>query len=195
MPLRRRIHQDPAAVRHWLIVVVLAAVLAALVGHAQDRADTARARWGRTRVVWVADRPVRAGDQLDGSVRATRWPTALAPRSAVGQVPVDARAAGPIDAGAAITSALVEPQDTDRRTVAVPVGDARLPVQEGDRVDVWATADPSTVPDGDDPTRRVASGARVAATSDRSVVLEVAPAQVAAVAAAAATATITLVGR
>ena len=59
---------------------------------------------------------------------------------------------------------------------------------------MWATADPTTLADGQATTRRVATGARVAAVTDRTVVLEVRPAQVEALAAASATATITLSG-
>ncbi|MCU1369288.1 MAG: Flp pilus assembly protein RcpC/CpaB, partial [Ilumatobacteraceae bacterium] len=94
-----------------------------------------------------------------------------------------------------ITAAVLEDDGPQHRTVPVPIGDAGLPVRAGDRVDVWATGDPSTSTDGRAATHRVASGARVAAASDRSVVLEVTPGQVEAVAAAAATATITLAGR
>ncbi|MCU1372460.1 MAG: hypothetical protein JWO77_3654, partial [Ilumatobacteraceae bacterium] len=97
VPLHRRIRQDPAAVRHWLVVGLLAWALAALVGHAQERAETTRSRWGRTQAVWVADRPVRAGDPLHGAVRSARWPTALVPAAAVSRVAPGARAAGPID--------------------------------------------------------------------------------------------------
>lgn len=195
VPLHRRIRQDPAGVRHWLLVGALAWLLASVVGHALDRAEAARERWGPTEAVWVADRPVRTGDRIDGAVRAARWPAALVPDAAVSQIPSGARAAGPIDPGTAITGAVIGDGRRERRTVAVPLGDARLPVREGDRVDVWATGDPATATDGRAAARRVASGARVASASDRSVVLEVDPAQVERLAAAAATATITLVGR
>lgn len=195
VPLHRRIRQDPAAVRHWLLVAALAWALASAVGHALDRAEATRARWGRTEAVWVADRAIGAGEPLAGSVRTARWPDALVPGAPLAQVPPGARAAGPIDPGTPITRALVDREGPDLRTVAVPLGEARLPVQEGDRVDVWATRDPATSPEGEGSTRRVASGARVAATTERSVVLEVTPAQVGPVASAVATATISLVGR
>lgn len=194
VPLRRRLRRDPAAIRHWLLVAALAWVLASLVGRAVSRAEDTQQRWGRTVPVWVVERPLRAGDRLQGTARRHRWPAALVPRSAVDQLPPEGRAAGPVDAGAVVTEGLVERDAGSRRTIAVPRPDASLPVAEGDRVDVWATADPATTADGTGLTRRVASGARVAAASSASVVLEVDPAQVDDVAAAGATATITLVG-
>ena len=194
VPLHRRVRQDPAAVRHWLVVAALAWLLASLVSGALHRAERTREQWGRTTEVWVAERSLRAGEQLVGAVRIRRWPAALAPRAAVERVAPTARAAGPIDAGAAITGAMVERSGTERRSVALPLPDARLPVEDGDRVDVWATADPATVADGAAATRRVAVGARVASSTAGSVIVEVPPNQVAAVADAAATATITLVG-
>ncbi len=180
--------------RHWLIVGVAAWVLASLVSGALHRADEARERWGRTTRVWVAARPVRPGERLDGAVRSHRWPAALVPAAAVDEVVPGARGASTIDAGTAITEAMVERHGGERRTVALPVSDAQLPVEAGDQVDLWATADPATVPDGAAATRRVATGARVVGSADGSVVVEVAPDQVAAVADAAATATITVVG-
>lgn len=195
VPLHRRIRQDPAAVRRWLVVLALAWLLASIVGTARDQADAARARWGRAAAVWVVDRPVRAGEPLGGAVRRTRWPAALVPHAVVAHIPTGARSAGPLDEGTPVTAAVIADDGPRRQTVAVPVGEARLPVEAGDRVDVWATSDPATTADGDALTRRVAVDARVASSSDRAVVLEVAPAQVDAVATAAATATVALVGR
>jgi len=194
VPLHRRLTQEPAAVRHWLVVAGLAWVLASLVSGALHRAESARRQWGQTTSVWVADRPLRPGERLMGSVRVRPWPAALAPSAAIEDVAPATRAAGPIDSGAAITDAMVERRGSERRTVALPVPTARLPVTEGDRVDVWATADPASVADGAPLTRRVAVGARVAAAAEGSVIVEVAPRDVAALADAAATATITLVG-
>ncbi|WP_421118790.1 SAF domain-containing protein [Aquihabitans daechungensis] len=195
VPLHRRIRQDPAAARHWLLVAALAWVLAALVSGALHRADEARRQWGRTTPVWVAAHPLRPGERLHDAVRLRRWPAALVPAAAISDVDPGSRASTAIDTGAAITAAMVERPGGERRSVALPVPDARLPVEEGDRVDVWATADPATVADGAPATRRVAADARVVRSADASVVVEVSPGQVAAVADAAATATITLVGR
>ena len=107
VPLHRRLRQDPAAVRHWLVVVALAWLLAALVTSSLDRAAAARDRWGRTTVVWVAARPLRAGDPLRGALHARRWPAGLVPASVVRRPSDDQRAAAPIDAGTVLSDAMV----------------------------------------------------------------------------------------
>jgi Flp pilus assembly protein CpaB len=189
----QRLRRDPAAVRHWLLVAVLAGLLVALVGHALARADQTRRRWGSTTVVWIAAHPLRRGDDLAGALRREQWPAALVPDAAITE-PSTGRAATALDAGVVVTSAMVERQTTLRRTVAVPLPDAHLPVVEGDRVDVWATAEPGATVDQGEATRRVATDARVVDASRGSVVLEIAPSQVPSVTEAAAAATVALVG-
>lgn len=198
VPLHRRIRLHPAALRYWLLVLAGALVLSSVVGHAVSRATQAEAAWGRTRTVWVTVAPLAAGDPASGSVRARRWPTALVPPRALTTRPGSgARAAAAIDAGTALTASLIQDVggSADRRTVAVPLPDAHLSVERGDRVDVWATADPATVADGEVATHRVAVDAQVLEQGDRSAVLAVSPKDVTALTDAAATATISLVGR
>lgn len=194
LPILRRLRRDPAAIRHWLAVAIAAALLVSLVDRAVGDAERTRHRWGRTTAVWVATEPIRAGDDLAGAVRSARWPAALVPDAALEADPGDARAAGPLDRGSIVTSALVAPDDDRGRTVAVPLPEAHLPVEAGDRVDVWATADPATVADGADGTERVARDARVVQAGRSSVVLEVDEEEVDDLAAAGSTATLTLVG-
>ncbi len=194
VPLHRRLLRDRAVIRHWLVVAVLAWVLAALVTSAVDRAETTQRRWGRTAPTWVVDRPVRADEVLDGALRRERWPVALLP-AATAQPPPGARAAVALDAGVVLTDAMVARAGADGRTVALPLPDAHLPVREGDIVDVWATSDPAVAEDGTADAQRVATGARVVATQEGGVVLEVDPDRVAGVAEAGASATISLVGR
>lgn len=178
-----------------MLVAVLAWALAALVGNAVEQADDARLRWGRTTTVWVADRALTAGEPFAGAVRSRPWPAGLVPEAALRSIPRRARAAGPVDPGTPLTGAAVERPPVARRTISIPVPEAGLPVEVGDRVDVWATADPAAVADDrGQETRRVASAARVVRSGDRAVVIEVRPAQVESVADAAASATITLVG-
>ena len=192
-PLHRRPFADPAALRRWLLVAALAAGTGLLVSRAVASAESARHRWGDTRTIQVAARARAAGEPLAGAARPERWPVGLVPEAALAEVPPGARAAGPIDAGAPLTAALVaEADDAGRRRVAVPVGTAPLPLDAGDRVDVWATTDPS-VGDGGLETRRLAAGAVVAWADHVSVVVAVAPDEVADLAEAAALATITLV--
>lgn len=187
---------DPAAVRYWLLVGALAVVLASVVGHALSSAEAERARWGRTRTVWVATAAIGLGDPLGPSVRSEPWPAGLVPPGAVHAAPTGRRAARPIAPGEPITSsALVATGDaTRRRSVSLPLGDGHLPVEAGDRVQVWATADPTTVADGQLPTRLLAPSAVVDRTGDGWAVVLVQPDEVRALADAAATATITLVG-
>ena len=195
-PWRRRAQVTPAALRYWLFVATLAVVVAAVVGHAVDRAASAERRWGGTRVVFVTTRTVRRGERLDRASRAEHWPTALVSARAVARLPAGAVAAAAVDPGVPLTAALVTGarRAVGTRTVAVSLGDARLPVRAGDLVDVWATADPTEVPDGEPATRQVASDATVVATTGTTVVLAVPPRAVADVADAAATDTVTLVG-
>ena len=189
---------DRAALRYWTSVAIAAVLLAGLVGHAVSTAGQAQQRWGRTRPVLQTTGPVRAGAALDGATRIVRWPIALVPTHALAELPPGARAAAPLDRGTALTESLVDQRRAGsaptRRTVAVALDQAPLPVTDGDRVDVWSSADPSTVADGHAVTRRVASGALVEHAGRHVVVLSVVPADVAKVADAAATGTITLVG-
>jgi hypothetical protein len=183
--------------RRWLLAVALAVTTAAVIGSVVDRAQAVRHRWGPTRAVLVLDHPVDAGDPLAGASAPARWPAALVPDGALAHLPAGARAAAPATAGSPLTRAAVASDDpgtgSGRRRVALPAGSARLPLQRGDRVDVWATTDPSLT-DGGLATRRVAVGALVVAEGGRTVVVAVEPGEVADVAGAAALATLTLVG-
>jgi hypothetical protein len=196
VPLHRRAQADPAAARSWLAVAALALAAAALVGHAVGGAQRAEQRWGHRRTVLVTTRTVRAGTPLAGAVRPQAWPEGLVPPRALRAIPPGAWAAADLDPGVALSAAAVRGPGQGRgrrRTVALRAGDAPLPVREGDRVDVWATVDPSLA--GDKPaTRRIAVGAVVTAASDRTVVVAVEPGEVAQVARAATLATVTLVG-
>jgi Flp pilus assembly protein CpaB len=175
------------------VVVALAALTGLLVSRAMAAAESARHRWGETRPILVAERARAAGEPLHGATRTVRWPVGLVPDGALADVPPGALAAGPVDAGAPVTRALVASGDDDgRRRVALPMGGAPLPLDPGDRVDVWATTDPS-LGDGGLTTRRLATGAVVASADHAAVVVAVAPDEVADLAEAAALATITLV--
>lgn len=197
LPLHRRPLADPRALRRWLLVALLAAVTAAITGSVLSRAESARSRWGSTRPVLVTDRAIEAGDPLAGAVTEARWPRALVPDDALTRLPDEAVAAGPVAAGSAVAGMLVaergDPVGPDRRRVALPVGVARLPVAAGDRVDVWATVDPS-ISGTRLSTSRVAVGAVVTEAGAEAVVVAVAADEVPAVAEAAALATVTVVG-
>ncbi|WP_426571645.1 hypothetical protein [Aquihabitans sp. McL0605] len=193
----RRLRLHPAAIRYWLLVAALACVVAAVVAHAVQEAATAQQAWGRTRTVLVATRHLAEGEPLAGATRSERWPVHLVPVGAVDRLPTSARAGASLDRGVPLTASAIQPPAPgagDRRSVAVPLADAHLPVERGDRVDVWATRDPTDVADGDASTVRVARDARVLSVDDQRAVLSVPPAEVPLLAEAAARADLTLVG-
>ena len=196
LPLHRRLLADPAAARRWLVVIALATATAGLTCRFLAGAETSRRSWGHTRTVLVVDRAVETGEPLAGAVTAARWPVALAPDGVVADLPDGARASGPLGPGSPVTDAVVAdslPGGDGRRRVAVPVGATRLPLEPGDRVDVWASIDPSLA-GGELATRRVATDATVTSTGEATVVVAVDPDEVAPVAEATALATVTLVG-
>ncbi|MGI8756339.1 MAG: SAF domain-containing protein [Acidimicrobiales bacterium] len=198
MPLHRRLLLDPATLRSWAGAVVLAVVVAAGVGRVVARAQAAEDRWGRSRSVLVATRPVRTGDRLAGSVRLTSWPAGLVPAGWPTALTAGVRAVAPLAVGAPVTPSTFNDNgrngesDGGRRRVAIAAGDAPLPLRRGARVDVWATTDPS-LNDGELVTHRVAASAVVASAGSHVVVVAVRPGEVAAVTEASTLATISLV--
>lgn len=198
VPWPRRLLMDPVALRYWALAVVAALAVSVVVARSLAAADAARAGWGRSTPVVVATASVEAGDALDGSVRVEQWPRALAPSDVAPELPRGARAKVALGPGTPITAALLEGEaggdPTDgRRSIALPLGPDRLPVERGDRVDVWGSVDPGLSPAGT-ATRRVATGAIVVAATEQLVVVAVDPAEVAEVAEAVAIAALTLVG-
>jgi len=197
VPRRLRLLLDPAALRHWLLVLALAALVAGIVARSLGAAERARQAWGSTAPVVVAARDLEPGEALDaGALQTVRWPTALRPAAALRAPPADGTTAGvALAAGMPIDAAQTRsPERLDHlRTVAIPIDGAALPVRVGDEVDVWAVAD-ALVADGDPRSRRVATGAEVVARSDGAVVLALDADDVEATTAAAATAVVVLVG-
>jgi hypothetical protein len=193
LPLHRRVLADPAALRRWLLVIALALAAASITWRVVAAAEDARAAWGTTRSVLVTEAPVAAGEPVDAVVER-RWPVALAPPDALGTLPTDARAAGPLAPGVPLTASALAARgtDLDRSRMALPAGANPLPLDPGDRVDVWTTVDPSLT--GAAPTtRRVAADVTVVTADPDTVVVAVDHEEVAAVAEAVALATLTLV--
>ncbi len=197
LPLHRRALSDPATLKRWILVGVLAVTAAGITGRVVDAAEATKARWGEMVPVLVASRAIEADGIVGDAVEVARWPRALVPREALSdpsQLPDDAVAAGPIAAGTPLSALdFTQPEVGDRRWhVAVLVGTAPLPVEAGDRVDLWATVDPSLA-GGRSTTRRLAEGAVVVSASDASTVVAVTEDEVGDVAEATALATVTLV--
>lgn len=199
VPLHRRILLDPVALRSWLLVGAAAVVVAALVGHVVSRAEATRRRWGETRSVVVAGRPIPAGGRLAGATEVRTWPVALVPIGAVraGEVDDDARATMPVTAGSVLTTRALGPiRSSDpasgRPRLAIPLGRTHPPLRRGDRVEVWATTDPSLT-NGRLSTDRVVGRAMVTAVDDASATLAVSPEEVPEMAEAVTISTITVV--
>lgn len=189
LPWRLRLLTDPAALRHLLAVLVLAGLLATLVGRAVGAADRAQRRWGATRAVWVVREPVGPGEPLAATtVERRRWPVALVPAGALRARPeATAVAAAQLPAGVPITAdALRERPDADRRTVSIAAGPEAPPTAVGAVVDVWAVGDALAPTEEPTAATRIARSAEVVRYDDRSIVVAVDPGEVAAVVAAAA---------
>lgn len=194
LPLHRRPFADPVAYRRWLVAGALALAVAMATSHLLSTAAAARHRWGDTRTVLVTRHPVKAGDGLTGATEKMQWPIALIPEGTLTRLPTDARSVGALAGGMPITeAALVRAGGggRDRKRIAVATNNARLPLRPGDRVDVWATVDPSLA--GTDlTTRRIAVAALVTSATPRTVVVAVRAREVPGVAEAVALATVTL---
>lgn len=162
---------------HWALVTGLALAVGAIVVHHGRGVDRARAAWGTTSTVWVADGPLEPGEPL--AARAIAVPRAVVPLGALDAAPpVGSLAAQHLSAGEIVTAFDVaggpdELVPAGWRTVAVAVDERSLVVAVGDRVDVAA--------DG----AVLASGGRVVSVGPSSVAVAV-PADVAAAVAVAA---------
>lgn len=196
LPWRLRLLTDPALARHWLVVLALAGLLATVVARAIATAEQAQRRWGDGATVVVAAHDLEAGAPLDGdALREVRWPLALIPADALRRAPPPgSTASAALAAGVSITEGAVrDPGRSDgRRTVALATSSAALPVEVGDRVDIWSIEDPASVPDGTERADRVARGAEVVRTIEGGVVVALDADEVEAT--AAATAPVVLVG-
>lgn len=198
VPLHRRLLTARSALGYWFAVLVLALATATVVSRLASRAAAAERRLGATRPALVTVRPLRAGQRLTSAVaRVERRPVAQLPEDSLTHIPRGASVAGPVATGEVLTDARLDMRSRGAATegtlaMAVPSGDAPLAVRTGDRVDVFATYDPSLAPTGTSPTSRVVERAEVVRTGRQSVTVAVHPAEASALATAVARATITL---
>jgi Flp pilus assembly protein CpaB len=172
---------------YWAVVALLAAAPAVVVGAQIAEARRARDGWLERRTILVTRHPVATGDVLaDADVESKSWPVALVPDGAVDSLPDPAVATAPMAAGEPVVAArLGRPAagpvaalvPGGHRAIAVPRGDAPLPLTVGDRVDVVAAVDPAV---GD----VVAADALVVHVDEATVVVAVDAARLPAAAAA-----------
>jgi pilus assembly protein CpaB len=186
------------------LAVVTAVAVAVAVASTVQRAEAARAAWGRSRPVVVAARDLAPGEALaPGDTQVVRYPEPLVPDDALVQVAEGrvVRAAafdGQVllarhvaDAGLEGPAALVPP---GARAVAVPVEPgAAPPLSVGQSVDVVAVVGV----DGAPQAVVLAAGAPVVAVGDRAASVAIRRDTVPRVAAALASGSVTLalVGR
>jgi hypothetical protein len=186
----RRLTRHP--VPFWIATVALAAVTASSIAHVAGAAADERARWGVRRAVLVARHDLAPGDALrDVEVRMV--PAALVPRGAARDAS-DRTVVAWIGAGEIVLARRLAPDGLSAtaarlprgtRGVAVPQGQAPLPVEVGDRVDLVATLDTTSV--------TVATDAVVVAVNEDAVTVAVDRVDAPRVADAVASATVTLV--
>jgi Flp pilus assembly protein CpaB len=183
---------------YWLLVGLLAAATAGLIVQRIGALDAARRSWGDMRTVLVVRRPLAAGHRLEpDDTKAERWPVALLPDDAVSTVALGTVVAVPVAPGEPLVRRRLGRGDAGpvagrlppgTRGVAIPLGDAVVPVQPGDRVDVVAA---SSTPGA--PGEIVAVGAPVITASDTVVLAAVRLDEVGAVAGAMANGDVLLV--
>jgi Flp pilus assembly protein CpaB len=171
----------------WTLTLLLAAVPAVIVALQIMEARDARDSWLERHTILVASRPLAPGEAVRAdAVERREWPVALLPDGALEVLPDPAVASAPVAAGEPLVAARLGRPDvgavaslvpSGTRAVAVARGDAPLPVEVGDRVDVVAALDPATA-------AVVAAGAVVVHVDDATAVVAVAATDVAAAAAA-----------
>jgi Flp pilus assembly protein CpaB len=148
---RRRLRQlTRHPVPFWLAAIALTALTVSTVAHVAGAAADERARWGTQRAVLVARHDLSPGDPLrDVDVRMV--PAALVPRGAARDAS-DRTVVQWIGAGEIVLARRLAPGGLSptaarlprgTRGVAVPQGQAPLPVEIGDHVDVVATLETS----------------------------------------------------
>jgi pilus assembly protein CpaB len=170
--LRLRLRRPVPAL---LAIAVLAALTGAVVASLVGRAESALRRFGTSRPVAVATRPIPAGAVVgaaDAEVRT--WPSGLVPPGAFAAVPVGRTATSPTFTGEPLVAGRLAPAGLSgvaallppgTRAIAVPLAGSGPPLAVGDSVDVLATFDPVIAGDAD-PTVVVAERATVLGVGD-----------------------------
>ena len=170
---------------YWLVAMVLAGVTANAVTTALDRAEAARAGWGESKSVLVAQHRLDVGDVVrDGDVAAASWPLAVVPRGALPDPPdaIGRTVVQVIEPGEALLAGRLAPDGLHGvaamvppgwRALAVPFGPAALPLSVGHRVDVVAAVGGTDATASQTPSFVLADNALVVAVDERSVTVAV----------------------
>ncbi len=162
----------------WVLVTVLAGVVAIVLAAQSAALERERRAWGEGRTVWVASADLAPGDPV--LVRAESAPTAVVAPTAVIDDPSAFIALRPVAAGEMLVLGDVGDRDalapSDRRRVAVTADETTLAVAIGDVVDVIDAVAAGTV---------VATDAVVVEVTPTAVVIAVPASAAPAVAAAA----------
>ncbi len=135
-----------------LVLAVVLALLAGLAVHrATARAAATTATYGELAPAWVVAEPVRAGEPIAaGAAERVERPADHVPAGAVGDDPTGRLAVADLVPGELVLdgrladgrrsgAAALVPEGW--RAIALPVREARLPVEPGHRVDVVAVLD------------------------------------------------------
>lgn len=175
--MRRRRFFRRSRLPFWVLTLGLAAATGLFVARLVEEAAAAAARYGGLRPVPVVLRSVEAGQVIGPADVAHRQvPAAFVPPGEVAREPVGRTALVPLLPGEVLLRARLAPWGlrgaaallpAGTRALAVPAGPGgRPPLRPGDRVDVLATFERDTEPEGARPTFAVASGALVVAVDD-----------------------------
>jgi Flp pilus assembly protein CpaB len=164
---------------------VLAGFTANAISSALSRAEAARAGWGETRSVLVAQHRLDVGDVIgEGDIAAASWPAAVVPRGAVpgARDAVGRTVVQVIEPGEAVLAARLAPEGLHGvaalvppgwRALALPAGPAPLPLSVGDRIDLVAAVGGTDEAASQSPSFVLADNAVVVAVDERSVTVAV----------------------
>ena len=110
----------------WTVMAVCASLFLLAVADHRRQVSTARDRWGETRTVWVADRPVAPGEPI--AATPTDHPTAVLPDDPVEHDPSGVAARQSIGAGEVVV--LVDVAPNGAPADLIPVDWLAVPIVE-----------------------------------------------------------------
>lgn len=131
----------------WALVALTAAAAGLLASSIAARAEAARAAWGETELVVIANGDIEVGDRVEpGDVTVEARPRVLVPAGALHALPDGAIASAAIVAGEVVVESRLAPAGLSPLAASLPAGTRAVaipaelgltaPLQAGDRVDV-----------------------------------------------------------